>query len=611
MPKTRYDVSARGQKCTIPVDVGDAAVGGRLMLRKATENSPPNLIDVTLSFEVSGGDATELERIAIRSRDHIIGHLTAERTSEYSQIRRIVASGLVPSTVARVRAAGSGRSSGYDVSISLRPANDIIPVNAPPDQPWALLPSGNIMQVTREKAHADYLGMILPSSGRTQALATLHKSRFGVRKKYDGIEVRIGGKRVGELTRPMGEKMLPAVDHYSELGLQTVARAFITGSKAASEVTLECARAAELSDEDLEPTISPIPRLLDFQEDASRYALLSDGNPTAKKIKPVAARSRYTRAFQPADSPPVPIRTSPTVRPKPSPVRPTIDERSKKTVDYVPNAANAAPTSSAEFTRSNSIGNVVLWLVAAVGALVFAGALTSGERLMSAIGSGLIGLAILAAASWALICRSADDRTLAKWSHDDNERRRLASLLTPADSLVLAGMQPVAPPERKRRRWGAVAPTLGALSIAGMVMGSAGTPTATATDPAVTATVTESRTVTTTTTESSSISSTSSTTSSATRALSSGNDAIPYDEENETRTREPDAPRAAYVPNPARPTPTPTYTPRETYAPPANTGGGTYPNCSAARAAGAAPVYIGSPGYGPHLDRDGDGVGCE
>lgn len=38
---------------------------------------------------------------------------------------------------------------------------------------------------------------------------------------------------------------------------------------------------------------------------------------------------------------------------------------------------------------------------------------------------------------------------------------------------------------------------------------------------------------------------------------------------------------------------------------------GAYPNCAAARAAGAAPVRRGEPGYGPHLDRDGDGVGCE
>jgi len=36
-----------------------------------------------------------------------------------------------------------------------------------------------------------------------------------------------------------------------------------------------------------------------------------------------------------------------------------------------------------------------------------------------------------------------------------------------------------------------------------------------------------------------------------------------------------------------------------------------FPNCAAARAAGAAPVRRGDPGYGPHLDRDNDGIGCE
>jgi hypothetical protein len=36
-----------------------------------------------------------------------------------------------------------------------------------------------------------------------------------------------------------------------------------------------------------------------------------------------------------------------------------------------------------------------------------------------------------------------------------------------------------------------------------------------------------------------------------------------------------------------------------------------YTNCTAARAAGAAPVLRGEPGYGRHLDRDSDGIGCE
>lgn len=39
--------------------------------------------------------------------------------------------------------------------------------------------------------------------------------------------------------------------------------------------------------------------------------------------------------------------------------------------------------------------------------------------------------------------------------------------------------------------------------------------------------------------------------------------------------------------------------------------GNAFANCKAARAAGLAPVMIGEPGYGPHLDRDGDGIGCE
>ena len=46
---------------------------------------------------------------------------------------------------------------------------------------------------------------------------------------------------------------------------------------------------------------------------------------------------------------------------------------------------------------------------------------------------------------------------------------------------------------------------------------------------------------------------------------------------------------------------------------PKNSGnsGGAFRNCSAARAAGAAPVFRGQPGYGRHLDRDNDGIGCE
>jgi hypothetical protein len=36
-----------------------------------------------------------------------------------------------------------------------------------------------------------------------------------------------------------------------------------------------------------------------------------------------------------------------------------------------------------------------------------------------------------------------------------------------------------------------------------------------------------------------------------------------------------------------------------------------YDGCNEVRAAGKGPLYRGDPGYGAHMDGDGDGVACE
>ena len=60
------------------------------------------------------------------------------------------------------------------------------------------------------------------------------------------------------------------------------------------------------------------------------------------------------------------------------------------------------------------------------------------------------------------------------------------------------------------------------------------------------------------------------------------------------------------------PPPRPPATANSLYgAQPARAGSVHYANCTEARAAGAAPVRRGDPGYGSHHDRDNDGVGCE
>jgi len=55
---------------------------------------------------------------------------------------------------------------------------------------------------------------------------------------------------------------------------------------------------------------------------------------------------------------------------------------------------------------------------------------------------------------------------------------------------------------------------------------------------------------------------------------------------------------------------TTTQAPAPVPAAPAQTGV-YYKNCSEAKAAGAAPIYAGQPGYRSALDRDHDGVACE
>lgn len=64
------------------------------------------------------------------------------------------------------------------------------------------------------------------------------------------------------------------------------------------------------------------------------------------------------------------------------------------------------------------------------------------------------------------------------------------------------------------------------------------------------------------------------------------------------------------------PEPSPASEPAPAPAPPPASGPGSGPNgawknCTEARENGAAPVRRGDPGYGSHLDRDDDGVGCE
>ncbi|MFG1644339.1 thermonuclease family protein [Amycolatopsis sp. NPDC049252] len=75
-----------------------------------------------------------------------------------------------------------------------------------------------------------------------------------------------------------------------------------------------------------------------------------------------------------------------------------------------------------------------------------------------------------------------------------------------------------------------------------------------------------------------------------------------------TPTPTPQPPAPATKAAPPKPAPVPT---TEEAPAPEQDSAAYYKNCTAAKAAGAAPLYRGEPGYRAALDRDGDGVACE
>ena len=79
-----------------------------------------------------------------------------------------------------------------------------------------------------------------------------------------------------------------------------------------------------------------------------------------------------------------------------------------------------------------------------------------------------------------------------------------------------------------------------------------------------------------------------------------------------TPTPTPTATATATATVEATPVPTPKATPKPTpKATPKPKPAVYYANCTEVREAGADPIRRGQPGYGSHLDRDGDGIACE
>ena len=246
---------------------------------------------------------------------------------------------------------------------------------------------------------------------------------------------------------------------------------------------------------------------------------------------------------------------------------------------------------------SSKTKTVLAWIAIAIGVIrVFSGG----------IGDILLAAAFIVPGAWWLWCETQDKKHYKETQEAAANHEQLRKLLDPQrDSLVLNSMGEAPQFTPVHRRW----PLVWLTTLVLLIAGSSPSPeledtpdtetTPTSAAPTTTSAGNESTSAATTTTRTSTTSSThssaspSSTTTEETTASIAKFADIPVEEPSQAPAPEP----VIEQPVPAAPAPAPA---RVYYA-----------NCSEARAAGAAPIYEGQPGYSRKLDRDGDGIACE
>lgn len=414
--------------------------------------------------------------LSVRWNNQVIGYFADTDSVEYQQIRRVTASGLTATSRARLwYFVGDDRKNRVYLYLNIRLPDTLLPLNDPPTEGWTLLPHGSTVQVTKESDHLDVLLDHVPPDGTGQLLVTLHEFTAGTRTTWPGIEVRLDGERIGELTKATSAKFAAAVRHFDAIGLTTVARATIKGSSLSAEVTLQAAKAHELTDEDLEPQVSPLPRLTPFEADATRYDVPDAYIPSAGERIKAQAMQKVRETLRPRptptppqsspETPPVTPPTSPPTAPAPPPQHG--DSPTRKAVTAVNEISSLRP---------GLISSILLWIGAVFGVLCIPTGLSLvGESVSYAFGMILFGSAIILACGWPLSRRRADKKAVADWEEEKRRNEELSSMLTPEDATVAAGLTQAPRPAPVPRHWKKVGTIAAVLGILGFILAGTGT----------------------------------------------------------------------------------------------------------------------------------------
>ena len=242
-----------------------------------------------------------------------------------------------------------------------------------------------------------------------------------------------------------------------------------------------------------------------------------------------------------------------------------------------------------------------------------------GGSFAEAAGFILFGLAFFAPSAWWMYCTAKDEKAFHQYRETLQTNENLAQFLTDADRVVLQGMSGVQPPRKVNRHWPVV--TIG--SIVALVIGTVITPLEDE-DGDSAPSSTPPTTVSSSVSPAAGSSATSVTTSADADAAEREREAAEAEasraeearlerdrvaaerervaEEQRLEQERIERERAEQEAVPQQFV-APVQAPQQPSA--------YYRNCRAVWDAIGGPIHAGQPGYDSHLDRDGDGVGCE
>lgn len=263
--------------------------------------------------------------------------------------------------------------------------------------------------------------------------------------------------------------------------------------------------------------------------------------------------------------------------------------------------------------------SILAWISVIFGAIMLPPVL-SASSFGDGMGNILFAIALGLPGTWWIYCNTKDKKAAGAYASTVQNHTQLSEMLQTTDPTIVAGMGTPEPPTPQKRRW----PLIAGTSVAAMMIAGVVTPTPEPAVESVVSTSTEPSTPEATTSQAAPTTSSASrqpaTTSSTTKPPTTTRSPEPTTTQPAPAVDEPatvpqgfaEIPQeaATVAEEPPAPAPAPVPAPIPAAVAPAAPST-NYKNCTAVWNAIGGPIYAGNPGYASHLDRDGDGVGCE